>query len=456
MANLDSKQLLVALKAYSRANALPLDSTEVWDSMDEAKNYIQQANAYAGQTIKVLVGDTYKSYNLCPTESGYELREVGVSASDLKQYVVVAEQLPKANQEQGVIYINTTDKTGSIWNGSAYVEVFKDVQTSLDTFSDRIDEVESNLETKASIENPAFTGTVTVNGEAIAMKSYVDGLIGNLTSTVPGIVSSTSPLPSEDYKAGQTFRVAEDGTYAGAKCEVGDLIIVLKDYTKASASNEDFMVVQANIDGAVTSSADSATVGEIVVFDAVTGKIIKGSGLTIDSLNESLAKAHEHSNRDVLDSFSKTQEQILADAQTSAQTLVDALKETVNNKVDKGTSLADYGIENAYTKAEVDASLKTIQDNLNTKVDVETVDAKILEAKTKILEETSASAKEVLEERVGEIPEGTTIREYVDTAVGSGGTSSAQAIAQAKQEAIDTSKAYADEQIEKALTIVEF
>lgn len=456
MANLDSKQLLVALKAYSRANALPLDSTEVWDSMDEALNYVQQANAYAGQTIKVLVGDTYKSYNLYPTESGYELKEVGVSASDLKQYVVVDDKLPESDQEQGVIYINTADKTGSIWDGSAYVEVFKNVEAQLNEIEASIGNIETSLDEKAPIANPSFTGTVTVNGSEVAMKSYVDGLIGNLTSTVPGIVNGDNPLPTEDYKAGQTFRVSEDGTYAGAKCEVGDLIIVLKDYAKGSASNEDFMVVQANIDGAVTSSADSATVGEIVVFDAVTGKIIRGSGLTIESLNESLAKVHEHDNKDVLDSFNKTQEQILTEAQTSAQSLVDTLKETVDKKADKGTSLADYGIENAYTKAEIDASLKTIQDNLNTKVDSETVDSKISEAKTAILEEASTSAKEALEERVGAIPEGTDIKSYVDNAVGSGGTSSAQAIAQAKQEAIDTSKSYTDEQIEKALTIVEF
>ena len=44
------------------------------------------------------------------------------------------------------------------------------------------------------------------------------------------------------------------------------------------------------------------------------------------------------------------------------------------------------------------------------------------------------------------------LKSYIDTAVGSGGTASAEAIAQAKQEAINTSKTYTD----TALTIVEF
>lgn len=53
---------------------------------------------------------------------------------------------------------------------------------------------------------------------------------------------------------------------------------------------------------------------------------------------------------------------------------------------------------------------------------------------------------------VSVIPEETTVKQYVDTAIGSGGTSSAEAIAQAKQEAIDTSKAYTN----SMMTIVEF
>ena len=54
--------------------------------------------------------------------------------------------------------------------------------------------------------------------------------------------------------------------------------------------------------------------------------------------------------------------------------------------------------------------------------------------------------------KVGEIAEGTTVKQYIDTAVGSGGTASAEAIATAKKEAIAASNAYTD----NALTLVEF
>ena len=57
MANIESKNLLVAVKAYARANPLPLDKDEVWESLSAAQTYLQSPSAYAGQTIKVLMDD---------------------------------------------------------------------------------------------------------------------------------------------------------------------------------------------------------------------------------------------------------------------------------------------------------------------------------------------------------------------------------------------------------------
>ena len=95
-----------------------------------------------------------------------------------------------------------------------------------------------------------FTGTVTLaadpttNLEA-ATKQYVDRLVAGINDFTVGVVDSSTPLPATDYKVGQTFRVAEAGTYAGVECEAGDLIIVIKDYAADGASNSDFLVVQA-------------------------------------------------------------------------------------------------------------------------------------------------------------------------------------------------------------------
>lgn len=459
MATIDSKNLLVWVKAMSRGQALPLDASEIHDTLAAAQSYAASAIAYEGQTIKAKLEDgKYHSYVLQPSDAGYVLEEIGAgNQSDLKQYVMVVENLPESGQVEGVLYICGTD--GSVWTGSAWCKVFWDVSADVTAVSDRLTDLEEAIDTKAPINNPVFSGVVKVGEDEVALKSYVEGLFANLVSAEPGIVDSTNPLP-EGYKAGQHFRVAEAGTYAGVNCEVGDLIMVLKNYDADTASDADFMVLQANIDGAVTSAAETSTIGEIVVFDSVTGKVIKGAGVQIASLNDAIAKTHEHSNKTVLDSFDKTQAELLATAKAEAEGLVNAhetvVNEALNNKADKATTLAGYGITDSYTKPEIDSSLKTITDNLNTKITGDEVDEKIAAAKTETLEEAANAAAEALNARVGAIPPDTTIQSYIDTAVGSGGTSSANAIAAAKQEAIDASKTYTDTQIAAALEIVEF
>lgn len=459
---IDSKNLLVWVKAMSRGQALPLDASEIHASLAEAQAYAGTAIAYEGQTVKAKLEDgKYHEYIIQPSEAGYVLEEVGaVSASDIKQYVVISDSLPESGQEEGVLYINTADCSGSVWTGTAWKTVFWDLTAKVDEVSEKVNGIEESLADYAPLENPVFSGVVKVGEEEVALKSYVESLFAQIEeNTVPGIVDSSNPLPA-DYKAGASYRVAEAGTYAGVVCEVGDLILVVKDYAPDTASDSDFLVIQANIDGAVSSKAETTTVGEIVVFDSVTGKVIGSSGVMIGSLNEAIDKAHEHTNEAQLNSFTKTQDEILSEAADAAQELVSAHEAAVNaaldNKADKATSLEGYGITDAYTKTEMDASLKTITDNLNTKISAGEVDTKIASAKTETLEEAASAASAALEARVGDIPADTSIKSYVDTAVGTGGTSSAEAIAKAKQEAIDTAKAYTDEQIASNLTVVEF
>lgn len=457
---IESKNLLVWVKAMSRGQALPLDASEIYPTLEEAQNYASSsAIAYPGQTIKALTNDgKYHSYTLQPSEAGYTLEEIGaVSQSDLKQYVQVVEALPESGQIEGILYVKNTE--GYVWTGSAWRKIFWDVSSDVTAVSDRVTTLETAIEDKAPISNPIFSGVVKVDEDEVALKSYVEGLFANLVSAEPGIVSSESPLP-KNYKAGQHFRVAEAGTYAGVKCEVGDLILVVKSYVADTASNDDFMVLQANIDGAVTSASEVSTIGEIVVFDSVTGKVIKSSGVNISSLNDVIAKVHEHSNKTVLDSYDKTQTELLAAAKAEAETLAGAhetaVTEVLKDKADKASDLAGYGITDAYTKTEIDGKITIITNNLNTKISAADADTKIATTKEATLTEAATAASEALEARVGSIPSNTTIKSYIDSAVGSGGSASAEAIANAKEEAVESSKTYTDEQIAAALEVVEF
>lgn len=421
---IDAKNLVVAAKIYSRGIALPLDASEVYSTKEEALAYAASPTAYAGQTIKVLENGKYESYVLNGNAGAYTLDKIGVDTSMVKNYIQVVASLPGEGQEQGVIYINTADNKGYIWNGAAYKVIFENVETEDgSSLSEQLENITTELEQKADLSGATFTGSVilpadpTQNLEAVT-KQYVDRLIAGLNEFTVGIVDSSTPLPATDYAVGQTFRVAEAGTYAGQECETGDLIIVIKDYAAEGASNADFLVVQANVDGAVT-GPDASTDANIVVFDGTTGRKIKDSTVTLASLQDAISKAHEHTNKAILDSFTKNETQLLSEVDSKISTALGDYATTED--------LADYVLQETYnTKmGQLDSTIGTIQTNLNTKITADD-----------------------LAERVGEIPAETTIKDYVDTAVGSGGADVAEEIANALAQA----KAYTDDR----LTITEF
>lgn len=418
-----SNQLVVAAKVYSRAISQPLDASSVYASIGEAQTYAKSPIAYAGQVITVKEGDAYNAYILNGEAGSYTLSKVGVDESAIKNYVQVVSELPSAGQEQGVIYINTTDNKGYIYTGSEFQVIFEDITNEEGQgLKEQLEEIKTDLETKAPVNNPVFTGTVTLpadpsgNMEA-ATKQYVDRLVSGINDFTVGVVDSSTPLPVTDYKVGQTFRVTEAGTYAGQECEVGDLIIVISDYAD-SQKDSDFLVVQANVDGAVT-GPDASTDANIVVFDGITGKKIKDSSVTIASVSDAIAKAHEHTNKTILDSFTSTQSQIETAYKEYADGKITALGDVVTNE-ELTSTLEDY-----YTKTDVDGLLSPITTNLNTKVSTTELNAKI-----------------------GDLGEFETVKDYVDTAVGSGGADVAEEIA----EALTQAKAYTDQ----SLTITEF
>ena len=130
-------------------------------------------------------------------------------------------------------------------------------------------------------------------------------------------------------------------------------------------------------------------------------------------------------------------------ASTNAESKIATAKTELEKVIATKANASDV-----YTTTDVDKKITTLTQAVNSKVDAATVDQKISDAKTAIGSEVDTK----IAERVGEIPEDTDIKTYIDTAVGSGGTTSAEAIAKAKQEAIDTSKAYTD----SIVTVTEF
>ena len=119
----------------------------------------------------------------------------------------------------------------------------------------------------------------TVENEIIALRQTVGGVVSGGV-VFKGSLTSTSGLPTVMYKSGWQYVVKDAGTYAGKKCEAGDLVLCIKDYASGSASDNDWTVLQVNIVGAVTGPESSVT-NRVAIFDGTSGKIIKDSGYTI-------------------------------------------------------------------------------------------------------------------------------------------------------------------------------
>lgn len=115
-------------------------------------------------------------------------------------------------------------------------------------------------------------------------------------------------MPDEAYHTGWTYKVNEAGTYAGQACEIGDMVVCVSDFD-TTAANADWVVVQRNIDGAVTGPTAS-TSDNVAVFDGATGKVIADSGITKASVSGAIAKAHEHANKAQLDAITATGAQV--------------------------------------------------------------------------------------------------------------------------------------------------
>lgn len=174
---IDSTKLLVAVKAYSRGNALPLDASSVHETLAAAQTYADSAIAYGGQVITALVDGEYKAYMLQPKAegTGFNLSPIGIDGeidpTKVKEYVKVVEALPETDQEQGVIYINTTDNKGYIYTGSGFKVIFEqveDLKAIIEAIQAKLDSLTGEGEgsvKKALADAKAYTDT-TVAGKA--------------------------------------------------------------------------------------------------------------------------------------------------------------------------------------------------------------------------------------------------------------------------------------------------
>lgn len=137
-----------------------------------------------------------------------------------------------------------------------------------------------------------YLGDDTNNYTYDSLKEYINNAVGNLNEKIStfagamifkgtlGSSGTVKELPTEHY-VGWTYRVVDEGTWAGVKCEVGDMITCIAEWS--SAENIHWAVYQSNIDGAVVGPA-TAISNNIPIFADATGKVIIDSGKSLKDI----------------------------------------------------------------------------------------------------------------------------------------------------------------------------
>lgn len=155
----------------------------------------------------------------------------------------------------GRMYYDTTEKTPKIFNGTEWISfgntggggggsVDTDTDTQFTYTFERTDLVQSTTKrgfhlkitqhkdvynlgekTGETVDTVVFDEDILTT-DLQEVYNYIDTKISTLQGmTYKGTVTSTAGLPSTNVKIGDTYKVAEAGTYAGQAAKIGDIFI---------------------------------------------------------------------------------------------------------------------------------------------------------------------------------------------------------------------------------------
>ncbi len=273
-----SSTLMSFDKSFARLNGQPLDSSEVYYSLDAAKTYAASAGAYIGQKIVVIENNVVTHYSI--EDAAGTLKELGAKPlSDNKSIeingnIISMHDFGKAFYKY---YPETKDAEGTVTKEAYYEKV---------EVSDE-NPWKAGLEPKVVTENsqlvigwyePNPTTIEGVNDQVIAVQGTVTDLqqsVGapsgegteatGLYKEVENVASGVTNLEESVYGIGGTAETPVEGSIAWSVDEL-DRIVGLTDTTSGlsadvKAIKDDYLTstdkneLQANIDG-ITLSYD--------------------------------------------------------------------------------------------------------------------------------------------------------------------------------------------------------
>lgn len=226
-----------------------------------------------------LIGATSQSAN--PQTYSQDTAYVGTDGhlySNDKQVVNLSDSQNLTNKTYNGLTLTVNTTGFSIKGGSTTAHtltVQSDITLAAAAGKGVVTDIANNT-TSSNLPTAAAVATYVKNSfsanDAMRFKGTVSSSTGN------GTLKSWPPT---SYEKGDTYKVAEAGTYSGQACEIGDMLIAINDYNAASASNVDWTVVQNNI----TVSTNSSKKGYAAYYSNTN--VIEGIDLTTNDVDAS-------------------------------------------------------------------------------------------------------------------------------------------------------------------------
>lgn len=222
-------------------------------------------------------------------------------------------------------------------------------------------EMALELATSGVIAGTYSKVTVDAKGRVTAGSNITVEDIGDLSTTLAGLATKAE-LAGYVKTADLTTELNRKVDKVAGKSLIDDTEIT----RLASVENYDDTAIKADIAKKADATAMSTALEEKV--DKVEGKVLSSNDYTTAE-KEKLAGLSNYNDTEIKADIAKkanaadvyTQTQVNTELGKKAdKTTVESLTTTVDGKANKATTISGYGIEDAYTKTEVDAKVSSV------------------------------------------------------------------------------------------------
>lgn len=368
-------------KSFSRMNGQPLDESEVWYDKVALEAFAAGNSAYVGMKLVYVDETNQKVYQYSVQYDG-TIKEIGVAPlGDNKSIVVdaetgtvslkgidslVFEREIEGGEKEDVQYQPLMTKNGLVW-----VEPSKTTVEGLATLIE------------------ALTVRVKANEDAIGVASKAESAEG----AGDGVAATGLHKKIEDEvaRALAAEAVLDSKIAAIDFVDADELATAIKDFATVTYVDDEIDKVEEAISNlnhftakVVTDKAEMKDPGVLYLFkiDSATGSDVYEEYIVIDGvatlIGDTTTDLSNYYNKTEIDGKVETLEsaindevdarEALAEKVTALENIDNATQEELNaykgevtealgNKADKATTLAGYGITDAYTAAQTDAAI---------------------------------------------------------------------------------------------------